>query len=110
MVYAGDGAGSRSVLSAVESLRAALPLDAQVEAFREEDLLSGDWADDCALLVMPGGADLPFCRRLNGAGNALIRGYVERGGSYLGLCAGAYYACRRVEFEIGTRLERQTLA
>ena len=29
LVYAGDGAGSRSVLSAVESLRAALPQDAQ---------------------------------------------------------------------------------
>ena len=30
-------------------------------------------------------------------------GYVEGGGAYLGLCAGAYYACRRVEFELGTR-------
>jgi hypothetical protein len=27
-----------------------------------------------ALLVMPGGADLPYCKHLNGAGNALIRG------------------------------------
>ncbi len=29
--------------------------------------------------------------------------HVEGGGSYLGLCAGAYYACARVEFEPGTR-------
>jgi len=26
------------------------------------------------MLVMPGGADLPYCRQLNGKGNALIRG------------------------------------
>lgn len=56
---------------------------------------------------MPGGADLPYCAHLNGHGNALIREYVEAGGSYLGLCAGAYYACARVEFEVGTRLEVQ---
>ena len=29
--------------------------------------------------------------------------YVEDGGSYLGLCAGAYYACSYVEFDLGTR-------
>lgn len=28
--------------------------------------------------------------------------YVHAGGSYLGLCAGAYYACDRIEFELGT--------
>ena len=32
-----------------------------------------------------------------------LPGYVEGGGAYLGLCAGAYYACRRIEFEVGTR-------
>jgi glutamine amidotransferase-like uncharacterized protein len=26
------------------------------------------------MLVMPGGADLPYCRQLNGPGNDLIRG------------------------------------
>ena len=31
--------------------------------------------------------------------------YVNGGGSYLGLCAGAYYACARVEFEMGSELE-----
>ena len=34
LVYAGEGAGSRSVLSAVESLRAALPQDAQARPAR----------------------------------------------------------------------------
>ena len=49
---------------------------------------------------MPGGADLPYCADLNGRGNELIRQFVEEGGgSYLGLCAGGYYGCSRVEFE-----------
>ena len=54
---------------------------------------------------MPGGADLPFCKLLNGRGNDLIRRYVEGGGAYLGLCAGGYYGSSRCEFELGSALE-----
>lgn len=53
------------------------------------------------LLVMPGGEDLFYCERLNGAGNAAIRRYVAAGGTYLGICAGAYYACRQLAWEAG---------
>jgi glutamine amidotransferase-like uncharacterized protein len=58
--------------------------------------------DDCVLFVMPGGADLPFCAALNGAPNQRIRQFVEDGGTYLGICAGAYYACREIAFHAGT--------
>jgi hypothetical protein len=34
-----------------------------------------------------------------------VTGFVNSGGSYLGLCAGAYYACSRVQFEEGSRLQ-----
>lgn len=34
----------------------------------------------------------------------MIRQFVENGGTYIGFCAGAYFACNRVEFEIGTPL------
>lgn len=50
---------------------------------------------------MPGGADLPYCKELNGKGNAEIVKYVRSGGKYLGLCAGGYYGSARVEFEVG---------
>ncbi|EIE27046.1 hypothetical protein COCSUDRAFT_55074 [Coccomyxa subellipsoidea C-169] len=50
-------------------------------------------------------SSLPYCHQLNGRGNSLIRGFVEAGGAYLGLCAGAYYACSYVEFALGTTLE-----
>jgi len=55
----------------------------------------------CALFVMPGGADLPYCRTLNGEGNRRISRYVNAGGAYLGLCAGGYYASGRCEFMEG---------
>ena len=53
------------------------------------------------MFVMPGGADLPYCRTLNGEGNRKIKQYVQRGGAYLGLCAGGYYASSRCEFMVG---------
>jgi biotin--protein ligase len=51
--------------------------------------------------VFPGGADLPYCRALDGAGNRRIRQYVQGGGLYIGFCAGAYYASGRCEFMVG---------
>lgn len=70
-VYAGEGAGSRSVLAAVEALQLATTL--RVETISAESTMHGHWTD-AVLLVMPGGADLPYCRRLNGPGNSVIQG------------------------------------
>jgi biotin--protein ligase len=69
----------------------------------ETAILEEPWTASCALLVLPGGADLGYCRSLNGDGNRQIEQYVRRGGSYLGLCAGGYYACAKCEFEVGHR-------
>jgi len=69
------------------------------------DIKSGILNDDVGLFVMPGGADLYYCEKLNGDGNTAIRRYVERGGSYLGICAGAYYACSAIEWAKGTSQE-----
>ena len=52
---------------------------------------------------MPGGADLGYCRTLNGEGNRRISQFVERGGKYFGFCAGGYYASGRCEFEEGNK-------
>jgi Biotin-protein ligase, N terminal len=46
----------------------------EVRTLGTADLLAGSWRRRCVLLVMPGGADLPYCRHLNGAGNELISG------------------------------------
>jgi glutamine amidotransferase-like uncharacterized protein len=64
-----------------------------------DDILKGCLSPEkVAMFVMPGGADLFFCEKLNGKGNDAIRSYVEQGGTYFGICAGAYYACSRIEW------------
>lgn len=85
------------------SLRRLLSASYAVIPVTESVILKEPWAPTCALLVFPGGADLGYCRVLNGDGNRRISDFVRRGGSYLGLCAGGYYASRRCEFEIGNR-------
>lgn len=62
------------------------------------DIIRGCLDEDVSLFVMPGGADLYYTEKLDGAGNQAIRSYVEKGGCYLGICAGAYYACAEIEW------------
>eukprot|EP00890_Picochlorum_soloecismus_P001411 jgi/Picsp_1/2270/NSC_05734-R1_biotin holocarboxylase synthetase len=113
VVYQGPGAGSRSVLSVVQSLQRALRPYVRVETIGKDGLISvlnrrdainEDWRLDCLALIMPGGADLPYCKQLNGDGNRIIKQYVLDGGAYIGLCAGAYFGCAEVEFEVGNPL------
>ena len=68
-----------------------------------ETIIKEPWTASCALLVFPGGADLGYCRTLNGEGNRKIKQFVQRGGAYLGLCAGGYYGSSRCEFEVGSK-------
>jgi biotin--protein ligase len=80
-VYRGEGAGWRSVQSTVASLARLLPREHyEVVTLAPAELVAGGWQAACALLVMPGGADLPYCKRLNGTGNALIRGAAAHSG------------------------------
>lgn len=85
----------------MHSLRRLLEPNYAVIPVAEAALLAEPWAPTCALLVVPGGADLGYCRVLNGPGNRRIADFVRRGGAYLGFCAGAYYASARCEFEVG---------
>ncbi|KAL2162284.1 hypothetical protein VTH06DRAFT_7197 [Thermothelomyces fergusii] len=101
LVYTGTGSTIESVRHCIYSLRRLLGPNYAVNPITESALLKEPWAPTCALLVFPGGADLGYCRILNGAGNRNIAQFVRRGGAYLGFCAGGYYACRRCEFEVG---------
>lgn len=62
------------------------------------ELLASKWLKDTKLLILPGGRDKPYTKVLNGKGNAIIKDFVLKGGSLLGICAGAYYLGKRVEF------------
>lgn len=101
LVYAGNGATIASVRHATWSLRRLLGANYAVVTVTAEQLLREPWTASCALLVMPGGADVSYGRALDGDGTRRIRQYVAAGGAYLGLCAGGYYGCARCEFEVG---------
>lgn len=67
-----------------------------------DTLVRGDF--DANVLAFPGGADRPWLEPLAAEGNANIRRFVESGGTFLGVCAGAYYACRGIDFDgVGLR-------
>lgn len=53
----------------------------------------------------PGGRDLPYQQKLSPDGTRRIRDFVKQGGSYLGLCAGAYFGAQEIVFEKGGDLE-----
>ncbi len=55
--------------------------------------------DTVALFVMPGGRGSAYKLKLMGLGNTKIQNFVTNGGNYLGICAGAYYACSHTIFE-----------
>ncbi|KAJ6439754.1 biotin apo-protein ligase [Purpureocillium lavendulum] len=103
LVYTGTGTTAESVRQCMYSLRRLLSPNYAVIPINESIILKEPWAPTCALLVIPGGADLGYCRVLNGEGNRRIADYVRRGGVYLGLCAGSYYGCARCEFEVGNK-------
>ncbi|KAI5861446.1 class II aaRS and biotin synthetase [Durotheca rogersii] len=101
LVYTGAGSTVESVKHAIYTLRRLLSPNYAVIPITETTLLKEPWGPSCALLVFPGGADLGYCRVLDGNGNSIISQYVRRGGAYLGFCAGGYYGTKRCEFEVG---------
>jgi biotin--protein ligase len=88
-------------------LAAALELESRdqlrVRRILAAEICASDaWHASTALLALPGGADRFYAARLNGAGNASILRYLEAGGAFFGVCAGAYYTSARIAFEAGT--------
>jgi len=66
-----------------------------------DDIKAGILDDSISAFFMPGGADRYYAELLNGEGNAALHTYVKSGGSYVGICAGAYYACRALFWREG---------
>ena len=99
LVYSGPGTTTESVRHVLYSLRRLLSPHYSITPITADTILKEPWQPSCALLVIPGGADLPYCRALDGNGNRKITQYVRRGGSFLGFCAGGYYGAARCEFE-----------
>lgn len=113
LVFSGQGVSSYYLKHVVKWLKEALPLGHCWEIRRVDgDFLITDlfWEKVSKLLIIPGGADIPYHRVLHGIGTSRIYQFVHGGGNFLGICAGAYFGCQSFEFTelsgshwIGTR-------
>ena len=104
LIYEGAGVSPRSFEGLKVSL-AAFWRRMPIRAVSAKELVDGKVLQEAKLLAVPGGADRPYHHSLAGAGNSNIRAFVERGGVYLGICAGAYYGSAFVDFDRGTKDE-----
>lgn len=106
LIYADRGVDGMSLKQLVRSLQDAKELSSfEFKRIDAAGLLSESWESDADLLIIPGGRDVFYHSALDGIGTDKIRAFVEAGGNYLGICAGAYFACRAIEFEKGGALE-----
>lgn len=97
LIYNDEGASQ-------ECVNALLAYFKNSKCISGEDLQKNNWIHSTRLLIMPGGRSLPFYKKLTEIGNQYIKLFVEQGGCYVGLCAGAYYASTKTVFAEGTPL------
>ncbi|KAI8324848.1 class II aaRS and biotin synthetase [Martensiomyces pterosporus] len=105
LVYSGPGIGPNAHAYLLRTLRQFLSHRYAVIPVDPETLRTEPWETKAAMLVVPGGRDLPYVAEMNGEINERIKRWVYGGGRYLGFCAGGYYGSSRCEFEPGTPME-----
>ncbi|KAJ9065170.1 biotin holocarboxylase synthetase [Entomophthora muscae] len=85
----------------ISTLRRLLSESYNIQTIDAPQLARTSWMAKTSLLIIPGGRATPYAQGLAGLANGNIIDYVKNGGSYLGFCAGSYFASDKVEFEIG---------
>ena len=74
-------------------------------AIKNGILFESDSKLNAKLLCIGGGRDLDYLEMLGDEGCSQIKKFVQNGGNYLGICAGAYFACDYIEFDLNGPLE-----
>ena len=99
-IYSGEGAYFRSIKAATKMFQW---MGSDAQRITPQEIIAGK-LDDFDILYMTGGWAVPYIRDLRNGGNAKIREFVERGGGYIGVCAGAFFAADYIYWE-GKRYE-----
>ena len=87
-VYDNEGAWNESVAALTRLLTW---MNYTVETVDSAAINSGA-LDGLSLLCVPGGDMYQYSQSLGAAGKRRVRGFVEEGGGYLGVCGGAYFS------------------
>lgn len=106
-VYSGPGVSPLSLSHTLLTLSLQLLPHYTVQPITAAVLATEPWEPTCALLVIPGGRDLPFVEELSVKTKVTrrIAEFVQEGGRYLGICAGAYFGASEVKFDVGGNKE-----
>ena len=104
-IYADEGVSPESLNHTLLFFKNLASKSYNIRTLNADKLITQKWQKNTALLVIPGGADLPYTRKLNGLGNKIIKEYVQHGGKFLGICAGSYFGSGSVEFDKNGPLE-----
>lgn len=97
-IYNGPGAGQTSVRALERSLLCFGITRIVRVGWRELASLVSRVRPHNALVCVPGGRDAPLLDCLRPQTAHHIRQFVERGGTYLGICSGAYFASATLDF------------
>jgi glutamine amidotransferase-like uncharacterized protein len=106
IIYVDQGVSGEALRQTVKSLQQEVDLSVHSLVRKDsKQILHEPWQQDACLFLMPGGRDVHYHSALSGSGTEKIKRFVENGGAYLGLCAGAYFAAEAIEFEKGGKLQ-----
>lgn len=97
-IYQGPGSGEKGVDTV--SLRARQLAGATVTPLSPAEIGSRDLSA-FDIIVFSGGSGSAQARAIGDDGKRNVRQFVERGGGYLGICAGAYLACAGFDWGLG---------
>ncbi|MGY5876491.1 MAG: BPL-N domain-containing protein [Candidatus Thorarchaeota archaeon] len=78
-------------------------MNASVDVLTSTQIINGA-LDTYDVIVIPGGDAGDYNQDLGTAGRNQIRDFVKSGHGYVGMCAGAYFACDRIDWE-GTPIQ-----
>jgi putative intracellular protease/amidase len=85
-IYRGEGGGQ------ADADRAAAPLHGRTVLFVDENAIRAGALDQADVVIFPGGSATAAGNALREDGRERVRAFVENGGGYVGICAGAYLA------------------
>eukprot|EP00474_Spongospora_subterranea_P000607 CRZ01065.1 hypothetical protein [Spongospora subterranea] len=98
LVYSGEGTRKQDVEETVQCFKAHLPKGYNVKEVSAKYLRENDWESTSSIVIIPGGRDKPFTTDLSPVTDR-IRKFVENGGNYIGIGAGAYFASNSIDFQ-----------
>ncbi len=104
LIYFDKGVSAYSAFGCRSKFKNILT-NVDVDFISGHEIQNSDWEDNTVAIVIPGGRSKPYYGSLGKGGNKRITNFVNSGGGFLGICAGAYYASDKTEFELGTKSE-----